>query len=231
MSRQPRQPWKPIWPAPVVALVLCAAVLGLGAGPATAETIHVEIRPMVAVADGTPVVDRAWLLAQVERANAIFAGYELQFVLGPSGTFDAPVEAQDRPDRNALARHVAPKVLNLFVVGKLMDIHEAGVIRRGVHWKAEHRGERVHYVILAAYAETGILAHELAHFFGNPKHRHEPGNLVGYVPGEGLPRLDPDQQQRMRRALRRMLRSGELARRPAPADAAAPGSAPAPKTP
>lgn len=191
-------------------LVPCAASLGLTAAPAAAETTHIEIRPVVATLDGQPVVDRAWLVARIERANAIFAPYDLQFVLGPSETFAAPVEALVRADRNALARAVAGEVLNLFVVRKLMDVDEPGRIRRGVHWKAHRRSERVHYVILASYAEEGILAHELAHFFGNPKHRHEPGNLVGYVPGPGLPHLDPDQEKRLRRALRRMVNSGEL---------------------
>lgn len=194
-------------------LVPCAAVLGLTAAPAAAEITHIEIRPVVAAPDGQPVVDRAWLVARVERANAIFAPYDLQFVLGPSETFAAPVEALVRADRDALAREVAGEVLNLFVVRKLMDVDQPGRIRRGVHWKARHRSKRVHYVILASYAEEGILAHELAHFFGNPRHRHAPGNLVGYVPGPGLPRLDPDQERRLRRALRRMVNSGELAPR------------------
>jgi hypothetical protein len=203
--------------SPLPLLVLCAASFGLAAAPAAAETTHIEIRPVVAAPDRQPVVDRARLVAWVERANAIFAPYDLQFVLGPTETIDAPVEALVRADRDALARQVNPAVLNLFVVRKLMDIHEPGRIRSGVHWKARHRGEPVHCIIMASYAVEGVLAHELAHFFGNPKHRHVPGNLVGYVPGLGLPRLDPDQEKRLRRALRRMVKSGELAlRAPAP---------------
>jgi hypothetical protein len=203
--------------SPLPLLVLCAASIGLAAAPAAAETTHIEIRPVVAAPDGQPVVDRATLVAWVERANAIFAPYDLQLVLGPTETLDAPVDALVRADRDALARQVTPEVLNLFVVRKLMDIHEPGRIRRGVHWKARHRGKRVHYIIMASYAAEGILAHELAHFFDNPKHRHVPGNLVGYIPGLGLPRLDPDQEKRLRRALRRMVTSGELVpRAPAP---------------
>lgn len=203
--------------SPLPLLVLCAASIGLAVAPAAAETIHIEIRPVVAAPDGQPVVDRAGLVAWVERANAIFAPYDLQLVLGPIETLDAPVEALVRADRDALARQVTPEVLNLFVVRTLMDIHEPGRVRSGVHWKARHRGERVHYIIMASYAVEGVLAHELAHFFDNPKHRHEPGNLVGYIPGPGLPRLDPDQEKRLRRALRRMLTSGELVpRAPAP---------------
>jgi hypothetical protein len=203
--------------SPLPVLVLCAASIGLAAAPAAAETTHIEIRPVVAAPDGLPVVDRASLVAWVERANVIFAPYDLQFVLGPTETLDAPVEALVRADRDALARQVNPEVLNLFVVRKLMDIHEPERVRSGVHWKARHRGERVHCIIMASYAVEGILAHELAHFFDNPKHRHVPGNLVGYIPGPGLPRLDPDQEKRLRRALQRMVTSGELVpRAPAP---------------
>lgn len=203
--------------SPLPLFVLCAASIGLAAAPAAAETTHIEIRPVVAAPDSQPVVERAMLVAWVDRANAIFAPYDLQFVLGPTETLDAPVEALVRADRDALARRVTPEVLNLFVVRKLMDIDEPGRIRSGVHWKARHRGERVHYVIMASYALEGVLAHELAHFFDNPKHRHAPGNLVGYIPGLGLPRLDPDQEKRLRRALQRMVTSGELVpRAPAP---------------
>lgn len=201
------------------------ALLWLASTAYAAPTI-IEIRPVVAAPEGKPIVDASWLAARVDRANAIFAPYDLQFVLGDIEPMDAPIEALVRADRNALARRVAPAVLNLFIVARLMDIHEKGRIRRGVHWKARHRGQRVHYVIMAAYANEGILAHELAHFFGNPKHRHVPGNLVGYVPGLGLPTLDPDQERRLRRALRRMLQSGELVPRTRP-----PGPAPtAPST-
>lgn len=206
--------------SPLPLLVLCAASIGLAAGltaaPAAAETTHVELRPVVAAPDGRPVVDRAWLLAHVDRANAILAPYDLQLVLGPTETLDAPVDALNRADRNALARQVTSEVVNLFVVRTLMDIHEPGRTRRGVHWKADRRGKRVHCVIMAAYADEGILAHELAHFFGNPRHRHVPGNLVGYVPGPGLPRLDPDQEKRLRQTLRRMVKNGELVPRTPP---------------
>jgi hypothetical protein len=43
---------------------------------------------------------------------------------------------------------VNPEVLNLFVVRKLMDIHEPGRIRSGVHWKARRHvpGNLVGYI-------------------------------------------------------------------------------------
>lgn len=184
-------------------------MLALLAVALLAPPTTIEIRASVPVVDGAPVVDNAWLRARVERADAIFAPYGLRFRLGAVDARAKTPDALVRADRDALASDLAPHVVNLMIVRRLMDIHEEGRVRRGVHWKARHDGRRVHYVILAAYAAEGILAHELAHFFGNPKHRHHPGNLVGYLPGPA-PTLDDDQRRRMERALRRMVRSGEL---------------------
>lgn len=191
-----------------VAGALALGFIVLGAPPAEPATTTVRIRPVVAELDGRPVVDRPWLEAQIARANAVFAPYHLQFVLAPTEALLGPMDAMTRRDRDALSAHVAPEVVNWFVVGTLMDIHESGRKRRGVHWRNRERGTR--YVIMASYASTGILAHELGHYFGNPQHRHVPGNLMSYVPGVGLPTLDPDQVKRLRRTLRRSLRSGEL---------------------
>lgn len=188
-----------------MATLLALALLAAPAPPPTT----IEIRASVATVDGAPIVDDAWLRARVERADAIFAPYGLRFRLGAITPRASTPDALLRADRDALAAEVAPHVVNLMIVRRLMDIHEDGRIRRGVHWKARHRGRRVHYVIMAAYASEGILAHELAHFFGNPRHRHHPGNLVGYLPGPA-PTLDDDQHERMVRALRRMVGSGEL---------------------
>ncbi|MEZ4434534.1 MAG: hypothetical protein R3F65_19200 [bacterium] len=176
----------------------------LAAPPITAPTT-IEIRASIPRIDGAPLVDDPWLRARITRADALFAPYGLRFRLATTDLRDTTPDALTRAHRDALAPDVRPHVVNLFIVRRLIDIHEPGRVRRGVHW---HAGGK-HYVILAAYAAEGILAHELAHFFGNPKHRHRPGNLVGYLPGP-WPTLDPDQQQRLTRALRRMIITGEL---------------------
>lgn len=195
--------------SPALALALVVAALGAPTAPTpTAPTTTVRIRPVVAALDGQPVVDRPWLEAQVARANAVFAPYRLQFTLDATAALSGPMNAMTRRDRDALAAHAAPEVINWFVVGTLMDIHEAGRRRRGVHWRNRTAGRR--YIIMARYAFTGILAHELGHYFGNPGHRHVPGNLMSYIPGLGLPTLDPDQVARLRRSLRRSLRAGAL---------------------
>ncbi|MCA9539805.1 MAG: hypothetical protein KC620_13000 [Myxococcales bacterium] len=184
---------------------MVALLLFLLAAP-TPPLTTVELRPVVAMVDGAPVVDTAWLEARVARANAIFAPYGLAFHLGPITPLTAPVDALTRAERDALAPQVQRGVVNVFIVRRLLDIHKKGLIRRGVHW---HAGGR-HYVILASYASETVPAHELGHFFGNPQHRHQLGNLMGYIPGLGLPRLEPDQAQRLHAALRRFLRTGEL---------------------
>lgn len=180
-------------------------LLALLAAPPAAAPTTIEIRASIPRIDGAPLVDDPWLRARVTRADALFAPYGLRFRLAATDPRDTTPDALTRADRDALARHTRPHVVNLIIVRRLMDIHEPARIRRGVHWRAGGK----HYVILAAYAAEGILAHELAHFFGNPQHRHRPGNLVGYLPGP-WPTLDPDQQQRLKRALRRMIKSGEL---------------------
>jgi len=82
-------------------------------------------------------------------------------------------------------------------------------MRRGVHWHSRsHPG--AHFVILSSIAGTDVLAHELGHFLGNPKHSDTPGNLMSYERGDAPPFLDPEQVARMQRALQGYLRRGEL---------------------
>lgn len=187
-------------------LALAAPALAAPAPPPNPPTT-IEIRASVPLIDGAPAVDHAWLLTRVQRADALFAPYGLRFRLGPIDPRPTTPDALTRADRDALAPLSRPHVVNLFIVRRLIDIHEPDRPRRGVHWHV--KPSRKHYIIMASYASEGILAHELAHFFGNPTHRHRPGNLVGYLPGL-WPTLDPDQHQRLKRALHRMVRSGEL---------------------
>jgi hypothetical protein len=82
-------------------------------------------------------------------------------------------------------------------------------MRRGVHWHSQsHPGK--HYVILSSIAGPNVLAHELGHYLGNPKHSEVPGNLMSYQRAEGPPFLDAIQVRRIQRTLRGYLKSGEL---------------------
>jgi hypothetical protein len=121
---------------------------------------------------------------------------------------------ESRSDRNALAEHVKPHVINCFVVSSLLDVDEPGRVRRGVHWRAPGP-VAPHYVILSAISEADVLAHELGHFLGNPRHSDTPGNLMSYERVGRLPFLDAEQVRRVRRAIRSYVRTGELRLLPA----------------
>ena len=123
---------------------------------------------------------------------------------------------ETREDRDALGTRVHEGVINCFVVSSLRDVDEPERMRRGVHWHSTSV-TGAHYVILSAIAEPFVLAHELGHFLGNPRHSHTPGNLMSYTRLEGLPFLDAVQQARVRRRLQRYLHDGELVPVPAAA--------------
>lgn len=156
----------------------------------------------------------AWLDAQVEEANTIFAPAGIEFVRRPTRMLPAKHETLvTRADRTALADHLQRKVVNCFVVGTLMDIHTPGKRRQGVHWRP--RGHRraakgAHYVIVAADAGKTVLAHELGHFFGNRVHPKTPGNIMSYNRGDAPPFFDAGQLKTIARFLRAFLRSKEL---------------------
>jgi hypothetical protein len=158
---------------------------------------------------GAVVAGDAFLERQLERANAIFAPYAIAFAAKQVRASTARAHMQTRADRDALGRLVEPGVINCFVVASLRDVDEPARMRSGVHWRSRSV-PGAHYVILSATAHSDVLAHELGHFMGNPRHSATPGNLMSYQRTEALPFLDDAQQRRMRRRLEHYLRSGEL---------------------
>ena len=192
-----------------------AFVLAMGIvwhAPQGSAEERVTVLPVVAhiaQADGQPVVDRAFVGRQLASANRIFAPYAVQFVLQEFCVGPAPTKLSSRRDRDRLADAVRPRVINWFVVASLRDVDEPSRMRRGVHW---HRRDDpdVHYVIVAAYAQAGVLAHELGHFLGNRAHSKRVGNLMSYDWRTDTPVLDRTQQRRLARAVSRYLRTEEL---------------------
>jgi hypothetical protein len=170
------------------------------------------MRVHVAHVGSQPVVPRSFIDAQLARANAIFGPYGVRFVeqSAPPPLAEQHAALETRADRDALGAHARRGAIDCFVVRSLRDVDEPPRMRHGVHWHARgHAG--AHFVVLSSIAGPDVLAHELAHYLGNPKHSETPGNLLSYERGElPLPVLDGAQVRRMRAAIAAYLRSGEL---------------------
>lgn len=162
----------------------------------------------VAERGGEPVADDAFVRTQLAHADAIYRKLGIALVLvGRRRLPAAHAEIIERRDRDALAAHMAPRVVNWFVVAKLMDVDEPGRERRGVHWHV--RGARARrFVIVSAISGPYVLAHELGHFFGNPAHSDVPGNLMSYQLTGTEPVLDAAQQENVRRAVQALRQRG-----------------------
>ena len=188
--------------------------MALYAGPGVhAEDLVTRVLPLaihVVEQDGKPIADESFLRARVERANEIFAPYRIGFVTQQRLPLNAShAHLSSRADRDALADHVRPKVINCFVVGSLRDVDEPARMRRGVHWHAASR-PGAHFVIISLLGDRDVFSHELGHFLGNPSHSETPGNLMSYTRGSMLPFLDAAQRARMERRLRGYFKRGEL---------------------
>ena len=181
----------------------------------------------------TPVaVDRAWIDARVAEANRVFTPFGVAFTVQSVVTLDARLaDAAERSDRDALATLFSEGAIHVFVVTRLMDIHTAGLPRRGVHWKVKRAGGAApaRFVIVAGYSGVGVLAHELGHFLGHASHTNSPDNLMSYIrTGLRVTSLTEAQGKAMARRARALLRSGYL--KPGPVPAQLPGDGGAPKT-
>lgn len=176
--------------------------------------VRVPVAFHVPTVGGTPVVDAPWLDLRIQEANRVFEPHGVRFervAVLPRAQGPA---AATRADRDALAAHQRPGVVNVHVVTHLMDIHQAGRPRQGVHWKVREAGRprRTRFVILAAYSSPGVLGHELGHYLGQAPHSDQPDNLMSYTrTGQRAPFLTDAQGRRMRATARRLLRQGVLA--------------------
>jgi hypothetical protein len=164
----------------------------------------------IAQAADDPVVDTAFVAEQLARANEIFAAYGVAFsARGTVALGSAHAMIETAADRDALDSQLRNGVINCFVVRSLRDVDDPSQVRRGVHWHSRaHVG--AHYLILSSIAPIGVLAHELGHFLGNPKHDPTPGNLMSYHWGTQLPVLDATQARRVTQAVSDYLRRHEL---------------------
>jgi len=155
----------------------------------------------------------AFLRRQLARANEIFVPVGVTFAeAGRDRLPDGHGVLDDRGDRHALGPLVADDAIHVFVVAFLRDVDEPERSRQGVHWTPRGvPGLRpgAHLIILAGYAHDGVLAHELGHYLGNPRHSDAPGNVMSYDWGErAVPVFDRAQTRRIQRFLRRAWAAG-----------------------
>jgi hypothetical protein len=189
------------------ALVVATALAFAFAAPGVArEPVTLGIVFHVAEVDGRPVADDAFLDARLERANQLYAPYGVAFAkkkVVPLGAAHAVLET--RADRDALGAFVKrgahEAAIDCFVVRSFRDVDDPRELRRGVHWRTRAGASFV--ILSATFGGPTVLAHELGHYLGNPRHSDAPGNLMNpHDPGE-TPVLDAAQLRNLERALRR----------------------------
>jgi hypothetical protein len=194
----------------LIASAMCTASAGAN-GQHDRQPGHVlPIVFHVAAAGEGQAVSDAFLTTQLARANAIFGPYGVRFVeTGRHPLAGAHAALESRADRDALGRYVARGAIDCFVVASLRDVDEPARMRRGVHWRSRSY-PGAHFVIVSAIAGPDVLAHELGHYLGNPEHAEGPDNLMSYARTRPDPILDDSQLARMKAAITRYLRRGEL---------------------
>lgn len=198
--------------AALAALVALSAAVGLPRAARSQDEPFPIAVTMAEPSPGEPAATDAWLAERLTLANEVFAPSGVSFVLRERATMGGEHAAmEDRPDRHALADHLVPRSINVFVVASLRDVDDPSLMRQGVHWRP-HGRRHLHYVIISAVAGRATLAHELGHFFGNA-HVDTPNNIMSYTRDEAVPPFfDDGQLRRIGRFARRFLREEEIVR-------------------
>ncbi len=187
------------------------------AGEAEIPTLPLALH--VARTDGHPVVDAAWIEAEIAVAEQLFSVHGVHFKKVTERALEAQDEAsppanspharlESRADRDALAAELDAKVVNVFLVDSLRDVDDTSLYRMGMCWQNRAHVEQ-RYVVVAATARPSVLAHELGHYFGNP-HSTVMNNLMSYDrSGDGI-FLDGAQGRKIRAFARAFLANHTL---------------------
>lgn len=174
----------------------------------SAETVTFPISVAVALSDGKPARDDAWITQQIDDANELYAPTRIRFRWTLRREIaETFAEMHTRADRDSLAPLVEKNVIDVFVVAALEDVDEPGRYRKGVAWTSKPTSKR--FLILSGAAPRTVLAHELGHFFGNA-HSDVPDNLMSYTRTGGRVFLDDAQIERVHVFAERFLASGRL---------------------
>jgi hypothetical protein len=175
----------------------------------TAPLRPVPVSFAVALEDGEPVRDGAWIDEQLAAMEALYAPLGLSPAKVSVRTMASRfLHLETRADRDALAAELRPGVANVFVVGTLRDVDEPARMRRGVHWRNRENASR-RYVIVSSEAMPTVLAHEMGHYFGLG-HSSVRDNLMSYERSGGSVFFDPAQSRIIQASSRECFRSGEF---------------------
>jgi hypothetical protein len=179
--------------------------------PHVAPVIEAPTFPLsiaVAVTDGKPARDDAWIAQQVDDANELYSRTHIRFRWTLRREISAAFASMHtRADRDSLAPLVEGNVIDVFVVAALEDVDEPGRYRKGVAWTSKPAGKR--FLILSGAAPRTVLAHELGHFFGNG-HSDVADNLMSYARTGAPVFLDDAQIARADAFADRFLATGRL---------------------
>lgn len=162
----------------------------------------------VALRDGAPVRDDAWIDEQIADANRLYAPMGVAFRRQSAPALpERHAEVHTQGDRDGFASLAGERRIDVFLVAALEDVDEPGRMRKGVCWTS--RPDKKRYIVLSAIAPRTVLAHELGHFFGNP-HVTTEDNVMSYRRTGAFPFFDGEQSARIRAAAVGFVRRGRL---------------------
>lgn len=167
----------------------------------------------VAFEEGVPVVDAAWLSAQLSETARHYEPLSVSFEVAKIAPLpETFTEIDTRKQRNRLGREAYTEgTLQVYIVKRLANVDDPGDIY-GVHWR--DRGNMSNtWVILSSVAWKSTLSHEIGHFFELPHSKYDISIM------NKTPRADPPAKERtfhkkelrkMRKNLAEKLESGRL---------------------
>lgn len=163
----------------------------------------------VAAVEGAPVREAAWVEAQLAVARALYEPLGIPLRQASARPLVASLaRLESRADRDALAAHLVPKQINVFVVAALRDVDDPRLYRMGVCWRNRKQPGK-QYLVVAESAREATLAHEIGHLMGLD-HSSVPDNVMSYERSGAPVFFDEAQAERMRRAARAHLAGKRL---------------------
>ncbi|HEY4182082.1 MAG TPA: matrixin family metalloprotease [Kofleriaceae bacterium] len=180
-----------------------------------ARTYCFEIALHVGHDENGPLADAAWIAQQIATVNKHFAALDVAFQIARVDSLElTSTHIATRAERDAVGRKLSAGMIDVFLVGQLDDIDNAGDLLNGVTWHRKDDARK--YVILSNTAWERTLAHELGHVFGLP-HSDYPISIMNKTK-----RDEPPVEQRtfadeeivaMKRGLARLVKSKQLVKR------------------